>query len=84
MSLTLPESLRRFVEAQVVEGGHASADAYLLALLEDARKRRGMQTLVAKLDEALESGPSELMTRENWKALERKVWERHRGKSINS
>ena len=84
MSLTLPESLRRFVEAQVIEGGHASAVAYLLTLLEEARKRRGMQTLVAKLDESLESGPPEPMNREDWESLEREAIEGLHGESINS
>ena len=84
VTLSLPDHLREFVEAQVAEGGHASADAYLLAVLEDVRKHKAMQGLIAKLDEALASGPATPMTREDWDDIERSVWERHGRDSIES
>ena len=81
ISVSLPEDLKAFLEAQVAEGGFASSDEYLRALIRDARKRKAKRDLIAKLDEALASGPAEPMTREDWDALERKVWERHEAKS---
>jgi antitoxin ParD1/3/4 len=77
LNIALPDHLRAFVEAQVAQGGHASPDAYLLAVLEDARRRKALDALAAKIDEARAEGPTEPMTREDWDALERNIWERH-------
>jgi antitoxin ParD1/3/4 len=77
ISISLPEDMKEFLEAQVAEGGYASAGEYLQALIRDARRSKAKRDLIAKLDEALASGPAEPMTREDWDALERKVWERH-------
>jgi antitoxin ParD1/3/4 len=78
MTIKLSEEMKRFIEAQVVEEGYASPSDYLHAVLKEAQKRKVRKNLEAKLDEALASGPSDLMTREDWDELERKVWERER------
>jgi len=83
MKVSIPDDLWKFVEAQVIEEGHASPGDYLRSLLQDARKRKAMRNLVAELDEALASGPAEPMTREDWDAMEREAMEGLRGESIN-
>ena len=84
MNISLPDDLRKFVESQVAEEGHASAGEYMLAVLEEVRKRKAMQNLIAKLDEARADGPAEPMTREDWEAIEREAIEGLHGESINS
>ena len=83
MNISLPDDMKAFVEAQVVEEGHASASEYLQAVLRDARLRKAKRSLEAKLDEALASGPAEPMTREDWDAIEREAIEGLRGESIS-
>ena len=83
MNISLPDDLKAFVEAQVAAGGHASAGDYLQAVLLEVRKRKAKEKLLAKLDEALASGPAEPMTREDWEALERRAMDGLRGEPIN-
>ncbi len=79
MKIDLPEDMKAFVEAQAAEEGYPSVGEYLQAMIRDARRRsKAKRDLVAKLDEALASGPAEPMTRADWADLERKVWERDR------
>jgi antitoxin ParD1/3/4 len=82
MTISLSEDMKRFVEAQVAEEGYASASDYLHAVLKDAQRRKARKSLEAKLDEALASGPSEPMTREDWESLEREAIEGLRGEAI--
>lgn len=77
MNISLPEEMKAFVDAQLAREGYASASEYLRALIREAQKRQAKRELEVKLREALESGPAEPMTREDWDALERRVWERH-------
>lgn len=83
MNISLSDDMQSFVEAQVVEEGYASAGEYLQAVLLEVRKRKAKEELFAKLDEALASGPAELMTRDDWDAIEREAIEGLRGESIN-
>lgn len=76
MNISLPDEMKAFVEEQMAREGYASASEYLRSLIREAQRRRAKQALEAKFREALESGPAEPMTREDWKELERRVWER--------
>jgi antitoxin ParD1/3/4 len=76
ITLSLPESLREFVEEQVAKGGFGSADAFLLALVREAQKREAKAKLEALLLEGLESGPATPMTPEEWADIRREVRER--------
>jgi antitoxin ParD1/3/4 len=50
ISISLPEDMKEFLEAQVAEGGYASAGEYLQALIRDARRSKAKRDLIAKLD----------------------------------
>lgn len=76
MNISLPEEMKAFIEAQMEEQGYASASEYLRALIREAQRRRARQALEAKFREALESGPSTPMTREEWDSIEREALER--------
>jgi antitoxin ParD1/3/4 len=81
LTLSLPDDVKAFVDAQAVREGHASADAYLLALVRDAQKRQAWQELEAKLREGMQ-GPKVEMTREEWKSMEREALEGFSGEVI--
>lgn len=78
MNISLPDEMKAFVEARLAQDGYASASEYLRALIREDQRRKAKQELEAKFCEALESGPSEPMTRGDWESLENRVWERHR------
>jgi antitoxin ParD1/3/4 len=83
ISISLPEDMKAFLEAQVAEGGYASAGEYLQALIRDARRSKAKRDLIAKLDEALAGGPAEPMTREDWESIEREAIEGLSGELID-
>lgn len=70
MNISLPEEMTAFIEARMSEEGYASASEYLRALIREAQQRQARRELEAKLLEALESGPAEPMTREDWESIE--------------
>jgi len=85
MNISLPETLRDFVDERVAEGSFASASDYVRALIRDDRvkraqailgsKKRAQAILEAKLLEGLESGPAVVADDAYWEALERDVRE---------
>ena len=77
MNISLPETLKQFVEEQVKSGGFGTASEYVRALIREAQLRAARQELDAKLLDGLDSGPASPMTREDWDELKRRVWERH-------
>ena len=76
VNVSIPEDLKAFIEAQMSREGHDSVSEYLRALIRDAQKRQAKQELEAKFREALESGPSTPMTREDWESIEHEALER--------
>jgi antitoxin ParD1/3/4 len=74
MTISLPESLKQFVEQQVSAGKYASAEEYIGALVEAERARARLEELIV---EGFESGPATEMTAQDWEDIRRKVRERH-------
>ena len=76
MNISLPDEMKAFVETQAAKEGFGTTSEYLRSVIRDVQKRQAKQALEAKLREALESGPAEPMTREDWDELERNALER--------
>lgn len=74
-SLQLPEDLHQFVEASVGRGRFASANEYIVALVDAARSKRS--EIEAALIEGLDSGPAEEWTSEEWSNIKQRVINRH-------
>jgi antitoxin ParD1/3/4 len=66
--LSLPESLEKFVEQEVAEGGYETAEKYIRHLISVEHKRRAKERLEALMLEGLNSEP-ELVTPEWWAEL---------------
>ena len=75
MNLSLPESLRLFVEEQAHKGGYGTASDYLRELILEAKRRAEREDLEAKLLAGLRSPTSE-MTDADWSALRDRIMER--------
>jgi antitoxin ParD1/3/4 len=67
--LMLPESLERFVEQEVAEGGYESADRYIRHLISAEHKRKAKERLEALMEEGLNSGEPVEVTPEWWAEL---------------
>jgi len=72
LTISLPDEIKAFIEAQVAAAGYASAGEYLHSLVRDAQRRQARQELEAKLLEGLQ-GPSSEMTRDDWEAIRREA-----------
>jgi antitoxin ParD1/3/4 len=70
MTISVPDSAKAFIEEQASKGGYASAEEYLVALLERERNRALREEIEQKLLEAVNS-PSSPMAREDWEEIRR-------------
>jgi antitoxin ParD1/3/4 len=71
LTLTLPDSLKEFVESQAAKGGFGDVNDYFLSLLEEQRRIQEDEAVLPLLIEALESGRATPMTREYWDWIRR-------------
>lgn len=74
MNVTLPESLRPWVESQAALAGHASVDGYLEAMLVEQRNRMRRE-IDQLLLEGLESGEPEEVNDAFWNDRRREAAE---------
>lgn len=70
MNVSLPESLRSFVEAQVATG-YGTVSEYIRELVRDDRKRKAQARLEELLLEGLDSGEGEKITPEFFQELKK-------------
>jgi len=72
MNISLPETLKAYVEEQVLSGGYGTVSEYLRELIREDKKRRTQERLESFLLEGLDSGDPVPVNPEFWQAL----WER--------
>jgi Arc/MetJ-type ribon-helix-helix transcriptional regulator len=73
LSIKLSKAQSEFVEAQMVEGGFKSVNAYSDALLKAELRRRGEEKLLRSVQEADASGPPTPLTPNEWEAIRQEV-----------
>ena len=73
LNISLPDTMRAFIDEQVKSGGYGTASEYLRELIREDQKRKAEEKLEALLLEGLASGaPMELM-QEDWKHIRQEV-----------
>jgi antitoxin ParD1/3/4 len=77
MNISLPDSMKAFLEEQVAKGGFGTTDEYLHALIREAQRREAKAKLEALLLEGLDSGEPIPITDEYWEQKRREFDERH-------
>jgi antitoxin ParD1/3/4 len=77
MNIALPESMKRFVEDRVAEGGYRGASDYVCELIRADQRRKAEERLDALLLEGLESGAPIRVTAGYWEQKKRALLERH-------
>lgn len=73
VTISLPESLREFVEQQVERRGYGNVSEYFRTLLREAQQRERDRRLEELLLEGLESGEGVAATPEFWAGLKADV-----------
>ncbi|MEB3178519.1 MAG: type II toxin-antitoxin system ParD family antitoxin [Nostocaceae cyanobacterium] len=76
MNISLPESMRAYVEEQVAKGGYGSVSEYFRELVRLDRKRKAAERVEAMLLEGLNSGTATQMTDEDWEDVRQVVREK--------
>lgn len=56
LNISLPESMRSFIEDQTRRGGFGTASEYLRSLIRDAQKRQAEDRLESMLLQGMDSG----------------------------
>jgi antitoxin ParD1/3/4 len=84
LNISLPESLKEFVEAQVRELGYSTPSEYVRELLRQDRRRREEEKLEALLLQGLQSGQAIPMTPEYRERKRRQLVERQATRKARS
>ncbi|MGH2414373.1 MAG: type II toxin-antitoxin system ParD family antitoxin [Microcystaceae cyanobacterium] len=76
INISLPESMKVYVEEQVARGGYNTASEYFRELIRQDQKRKAQEHLETLLLEGLESGSATSMTSQDWQQIRQAVQER--------
>lgn len=71
INISLPDSLKEFVEARVAQNGYSTVSEFFRDLIRDYEKRQARAELDARLLEGIESGAASEMTKDEWNELRR-------------
>ncbi len=66
MNISLPESMKAWIDEQVAAGGYGTASEFFRQLIREAQQRLTREQIDAKLLEALESGRPIEVTDDYW------------------
>ena len=69
VNVSLPETLKEYIEQQVNSGGYGTTSEYLRELIREDRKRKSQERLEGLLLDGLESGDAIPVTPDFWKDL---------------
>ena len=73
VNISLPETLKSFLDKEVKEGGYSTTSEYLRTLIRQAQKQKVQEVLEAQLLEGLASGQATEMTAKDWQAIRQEV-----------
>ncbi len=73
VNISLPETLKDFLDKEVKHGGYSTTSEYLRTLIRQAQKQKAQEALETQLLEGLASGPSAEMTAKDWQAIRQEV-----------
>jgi antitoxin ParD1/3/4 len=82
MNISLPETMKDFVDEQVQGGGYGSASEYIRDLVRRDQKQRAETRLETLLLEGIDSGEDIPVTPEFWENLRRDLMARRAKKKI--
>lgn len=77
MNISLPETMKDFVDNQVQDGGYSTSSEYVRDLIRKDQVRRAEQHLAALIMEGLESGSAIPADEDYWKNKRAALTQRH-------
>lgn len=80
MNISLPDSLKAWVEEQVAQGGFGTVSEYIRSLIRDAQKRQAREEVEKQLLAGVDSGPVRRMTRGDLDEIRREGRQRLRAR----
>ena len=81
LNISLPQSMKDFVEIQVQESGYSTPSEYIRALVREDQKRRIEEKLELMLVEGIESGDPIPVTPEFWEQRRKRIIERYKART---
>jgi antitoxin ParD1/3/4 len=76
MNISLPDSMRTYIEEQVAQGAYSSVSEYFRELVRQDQKQKANERLQTMLLEGLNSGNATEMTAQDWEDIRQTVSER--------
>ncbi|MGB3695136.1 MAG: type II toxin-antitoxin system ParD family antitoxin [Spirulinaceae cyanobacterium] len=76
INISLPESLKIYVEEQVSNAGYGTVSEYLRELIRQDKKRKAQERLETLLLESLDTGVATPMTAQDWQSIREAVREK--------
>jgi antitoxin ParD1/3/4 len=73
INISLPDTLKIFVEEQIDAGGYSTVSEYFRELIREDQKRRSQEKLETLLMEGINSGKSALLTKKDIEKVRRSV-----------
>ena len=78
MSISLPDSMKEFIEAQAAKKGFGTVSEYVRSVIREVQERQAERERIdGLLIEGLDSGPAAPMTRTDWDGIRNEVQKRH-------
>ena len=81
LNISLPESMRSFIDEQIAKGGYSTASEYIRHLIRQDQKQAAQMKFEAMLLEGLDSGEPIEVTDEWWENKRTELLERLRKKN---
>ena len=76
MNVSLPDTLRDYIEQQVKIGGYGSSSEYIRDLIRQDQKQKAQEHLQTLLLEGLDSGEALPMSDQDWTEIRQAVQEK--------
>lgn len=73
MNISLPDTMRAYVEQLVAQGGYSSISEYFRELVRQDQKQRAKEQLQTMLLEGFNSGEATEMTAQDWEDIRQAV-----------
>lgn len=76
MNISLPDSMRTYVEEQVASGGYSTVSEYFRELVRQDQKCKAQERLETLLLEGIDSGTATEITAQDWEDIRQAVRKR--------
>ena len=78
MNISLPDSMKEFIEDQAARRGFGTVSEYMRSVIREVQRRQDERARIdALLIEGLDSGPASAMTQGDWESIRTEVHRRH-------